>query len=235
MDELCKVKRRIMKEYIIIGDSFYSRRIKKYIEMTSFGVICAFVVDALYKKDTLIDGIAVISLDELRQMYLPDQVELVMGIGYTEMGDLRKCFFERCKALGYSFTNFIHPSAIISPDVNLGEGNIILENVIIEPDVSIGNANLIFGGCQIGHGSSVKDYSTFASRVLLSSSDQIGDHCYFGDGSIVSPNVTLGDYVLLGTMTCANRNLESNAVLIQEKSKVVKGNKSKVYFDMFVK
>lgn len=224
-----------MKKNIIVGNSSYSRRIKKYIDMTSFGTVCAYVVDAQYKKDMILDGIDVISFEELRQMYQPRQIDLIMGIGYTEMGELRKRVFEQCKDWGYSFANYIHPSAIVSSDTILGEGNIILENVIIEPDVTIGNSNLIFGGCQIGHDSVIKNYTTFASRVLVSSSDHIGNHCYLGDGSVVSPDVVLEDYVLLGTMTCANKNMMANAVMISEKNKIIKGNKSKAYFNMFVK
>ena len=41
--------------------------------------------------------------------------------------------------MGYSFENYIHPSAIVSRDAILGEGNNILDGVIIESGVEMGD------------------------------------------------------------------------------------------------
>lgn len=223
-----------MEDCIIIGNSTFSRRIKKYIEWTSFGKVCAYAVESQYREDSTLDEIDVISLDEMKEVYQSEKISLIMGIGYSEMGEVRRHVFEQIKEWGYVFQNFVHPSAIVSPDLNIGEGNIILEGTIIESGVSIGNANLIFGGSQIGHDSTIGNYNTFASKVLLSSMNKVENHCYLGDCSVVSPKIELQNYALLGTMAHINKDLPANAVAVSEKSKIIESNKSKAYFNLFI-
>ncbi len=223
-----------MRRLVIVGNGCYAQRMKCYLDASLCDSVCAFAVDLQFRESMFLNGIEVLAFDEMRQKYSGDDIRLIMGIGYNEMGKGRRQIFEQCKEWGYSFDNYIHPSAIIAPDVVLGEGNNILEGVIVEPGVVIGNANLVFGGSQIGHGSVISNYNTLASKVLLSSENNVGDHCYLGDCAVVSPGVVLGDYVFLGTMTCAMKDMPSESVLVPEKNKMIE-NKSRAYFNLFMK
>lgn len=223
-----------MKRLMVFGNSSYARRLKKYIDFTQFGEVYAFVVDKEYITDTLLDGIDVISFEEFEEQMKPKDVELVLGIGYSQMGDLRKRIFEMYRDKGYSFANYIHSSVTISPDIVLGGGNVILEGAIIEPCVSIGDANIIFSGSTIGHDSAIGNYNTFGSKVLVSSNNRIDNNCYLGDCSVLSPEVVIEDYVFTGTMTYVNRNLKSGTVVLPNKNKILEGQKSKKYFQMFI-
>lgn len=224
-----------MKKIVIIGNGSYARRIKKYIEFSDWGEIQAYTADSEYINENLLDGIPCIAFKELEKRMKPDEVELVMGIGYRQMGDIRRRIFEIYKTMGYTFANFIHPSATISPDLVIGQGNVILEGVIIEPNVSIGNANLIFSGTTVGHDSTLGSYNTLCGRVLMSSQNRVGNHCYFGDCSVLSPGIVVEDYVLMGAMTRTNKDLLRKSVVMPDKNRVIEGEKSKIYFEMFVK
>lgn len=46
--------------------------------------------------------------------------------------------------------NYVHPTAVISPDANIGEGNHFGPYVVVRGDVTIGNQNRFESHCSIG-------------------------------------------------------------------------------------
>lgn len=199
---------------------------QRYIKLTDFGQVCAYVVDAEYIQETELDNVEVISFEEMQEKYPTEDVVLVMAIGYTQMGNVRKKVFEKCKAMGYRFENYIHPTAIISPDVMLGEGNNILEGVIVEVGVTIGNANLFFGGSMIGHESEIGNYNTFSVKSTIAGCVEVRNNCFLGAASAVKDHVIIDDYVLLGATAYGYKNIPAYSVVVPAKSEILKDKKS---------
>lgn len=218
-----------MKKYIIVGNSSYSYMIKKYIDESNGGEICAYCADKEYINVDNIEGVPVISFEELRNHYSVDEVRLIMGIGYTQMGNLRKRIFEQCVEWGYKFENYIHPTAIIPQDLNIGTGNNILEGVIIEVGVTIGDANLFFGGSMLGHETVVGSYNTFAGKSMTAGCVCVKNCCFLGVSSAVKDHVTLNDYVMLGAMAYGYKDMDEYTVVVPAKSVVLKDKKSTDY------
>lgn len=215
-----------MQNLVIIGNGSYSGMMKRYIELTEFGKVHAFAVDEECIQERILDGVPVISFEQLRQRYLPEKTQLVMGIGYAQMGRIRKKVFEKCKVWGYHFINYIHPTAIIEKNVRLGEGNNILEGVILEESVQLGNANLLFGGSLVAHETIVGDYNTLSVKSVVAGCARIADNCFLGAASTVRDHVVLADYVLIGASAYAFKDMGTYAVVVPEKSKILSDRKS---------
>ncbi len=207
-----------MKKLIIIGNGSYAKMMKEYLTMDNTGEICAYVADKLYIKEKEIDGIPVISFENLKSRYNVDDFGLIMGIGYTQMGNVRKRIFELCKSWGYHFENYIHPTAVIASNVQIGEGNNILEGVILESGVIIKDANLMFGGVLIGHETNMLSYNTFAGRTAIAGCVKIKNNCFFGVSSVVKDYVTIEDYVLIGAMAYGYKDMKAYSVVTPAKS-----------------
>lgn len=218
-----------MKKIIIVGNGTYAQMMKKYIDLTSFGEVCAYVVDQEYIQEVELDKVRVISFDEMKEQFSCNDVSLVMGIGYTQMSNIRKRVFEQCKAWGYNFENYIHPTAVVAPDIIIGEGNNILEGVLIEAGCSIGNANLLFGGSMLGHNSCVGNYNTFAGKSMIAGCVTVKNNVFLGVSSAVKDHVILNDYVLLGAMAYGYKDIEEYAVVVPAKSVILKDKKSLEY------
>ncbi len=210
-----------MKNVVIIGNGSYSQMMKKYVELTHFGKVHAYVADKNYIHDTILDGIEVISFDELTSKYPPSSFTLIMGIGYSQMAQIRKEKYLFCKKSGYTFENYIHPTAFISEDVILGEGNNILEGVYIQMGCQIGNANLFFIGAKIAHDSIIHDYCTISMNSMLAGHTRIHDRCFLGVGSIVKDHTTLNEAVLLGAQAYAFKDIPANKVVVPAKSAIL--------------
>lgn len=210
-----------MKNIVIIGNGSYSQMMKKYVELTAFGKVYAYVADKNYISNSELDGIKVISFEELPAKYPPASFTLIMAIGYSQMAQIRKDKFLLCKKMGYTFENYIHPTAFISEDVILGEGNNILEGVYIQMGCKIGNANLFFVGAKIGHDSIIHDYCTISINSMLAGHTQIEDRCFLGVGSIVKDHTTLEEAVLLGAQAYAFKDIPANKVVVPAKSTIL--------------
>ena len=215
-----------MKKIVIIGNGSYARMLNQYMKMSGWDEISAYAVDEYCIGEAELDGIEVISLEKLKADYPCEEYDLVLGIGYVQMAKVRKRVFEQCKSWGYHFQNYIHPTAIISPDAQIGEGNNILEGVIVEAGVTIGNANLFFGGSMVGHESMIGNYNTFSVKSTIAGLVTVGNHCFLGVSSAVKDHVTLKDYVLLGAMAYGFKNMEEYSVVVPAKSEILKDKKS---------
>ena len=80
----------------------------------------------------------------------------------------------------------IHPSAIVAPDVQLGENVCIQAGVVIEPGVRIGAGTTVGAGSYLGHGAVLGQDCQIAPRVT------IGARCLVGDRVIIHSGAVLG-------------------------------------------
>lgn len=218
------------KKLVIVGNGPYARMMKEYIMMDhTAGGLVAFVVDEEYIREKDIDEIPVLSFVEFRVNFSVTEVELIMGIGYTGMGEVRKHIFERCKSWGYSFGNYIHPTAIVVKNVKMGEGNNILEGVILESGVEIGNANLFFGGSLIAHETIIGNYNSFSVKSCIAGCVEIENNCFFGASSTVRDHVMIHNHVLVGATAYVFKDIKAHSVVKPAKSSIDEGETSTNY------
>lgn len=220
-----------MKNIIIIGNGPYAQMMHRYINLTDCGEmnVVAYAVDEKFILEKSIQGVDVISFEKMYELYPTQNIRLIMGIGYKEMGNIRKRVFEYMKEKEYKFLNYIHPTANIASNFDIGEGNNILEGVLIEESVKIGNANLFFGNAIIGHESSVGNYNTVSLRGTIAGCVTIKSNCFMGVASAVKDHVTLEDYVLLGAMAYGYKDIDAYSVVMPAKSVIAEGKNSLEY------
>jgi sugar O-acyltransferase (sialic acid O-acetyltransferase NeuD family) len=105
----------------------------------------------------------------------------------------RKKLVERAKALGTRFYNIIHPSAIMTKRVSLGQGNVIAAGCILTNNIRIGDHVHINLACTIGHDAVLDQYATLAPGVHVSGCVTLGEGCYIGSGVNIIDRKTVGD------------------------------------------
>lgn len=213
------------KSLIVIGNGDYARMMERYLHLSGSGVK-AYAVHSAYIEEHNLDGIPVISMKELKKKYDPEEIQLVMGIGYRKMGDIREKVFAECKDLGYSFFNYIHPTAIIEKNVRIGEGNNILEGVILEESVTMGDANILFGGSLIAHGTAMGSFNTLSVKTVIAGCAEIGNHCFVGAAAVIRDRIKIEDYSLIGAGAYASQSTQAYQVIVPMRSTVLEGKKS---------
>lgn len=120
----------------------------------------------------------------------------------------------RKKVVGFtthSFTNAVHPSAIISPFASVGVGNMILHGSIIQPQAKIGNHVIINTGAQVDHDCVISDYVHLAPGVVLCGTVQVGEGAFVGAGAVVIPGVKIGAWSTVGAGSVVIRDVPDGA------------------------
>ncbi len=206
---------------IIVGNTEYSILLMKYIN-ESGKKIDAFCVNECFIEKKNLCGKPVLPIEKIKDYCRADSAVLYMGIGYSNLGEVRKNLFNDMKNKGYSFENYIHPSAQINPEVNLGEGNVIFENVVVQKNTIIGDANLFFSNSSIMHDDRIGCFNTFCAGSVCNGFTSVGNCNFIGANAVLRDKISMGNKNIVGAGIFLNKNLENNKMVKIAKSIVIK-------------
>lgn len=206
------------KKYIIFGATYYSEMLSYYVERYDQVEVSAFTVDERYRTSNELYGKPLIGFEEIERSYPPEIHEILVALGYQGMNGLRAKKFQEVKKKGYKIASFIHPMCHIE-DVQLGEGNIILENVSLGYHVKIGDGNILWNGCNISHHCEIGNFNFFAPSSVLAGKVSVKNHCFFGINSTVKGGLVVQPYSLIGAGCYLNQDTEEKGVYVPERSK----------------
>ncbi len=128
--------------------------------------------------------------------YQPEPDDLfICGIGVP---DKRKYYCEKILAKGGVFTNLIHPSVAISPNIQWGVGIVICSYASISCDSSIGNFVSINSYSLIGHDVEIGDYTHINSYAFIGGSTKIGQEVTIHPHAVIKPEGQIDDNAVVG-------------------------------------
>ena len=99
---------------------------------------------------------------------------------------------ETLKAAGFTLVNVIHPSAVLSPCLTLGENVFIGPLVLVGVDAVIGDLSQINNGASVAHHTNVGRAVQISDGARLGGLVRIGEGCLIGIGTIVNSRVAVG-------------------------------------------
>lgn len=212
--------------YLILGNGVYAEMMCRYLRNTKNHIVEAYVVDGSVIKEPVLDGVRVIPSDTVLERYDPEHTLLVMGIGYSQMNQIREREYKKFKGMGYTFDNYIHPTAIIEKNVVIGEGNNIFEGVIIQEGVEIGNANLIYGGALIAHENKIGNFNSFSVKACVAGCTVVGNNCFIGANATLRDHINISDYTLVGAGAYVDVSTSEYDVIAANKGTLLPGKRS---------
>lgn len=206
---------------IIIGAGTYGEVYLAYLNEAGVEVL-GFLDDNTDLCGRMIKGVPVLGGTELlKSLKETLQIEAV----YCPIGNnqLRVSFLSRAKELGYKTPNYIHPTAILSPNISVGEGVYILLNTSIMPYVTIGNYVMISMNANIAH-HSILEEGTFISTGVNFGASIIAHKCsYIGISATVMTGIeSLGENCLIGAGAVVIKDVPTKAVVAGIPAKVLK-------------
>ena len=123
---------------------------------------------------------------------------------------------------GAKFTGLIHPTAIISPSCEIGEGTVISHNASVGAKVKIGKFNMLNSRCTIGHDTQIGDYNFISPQVAISGNTKIGNGNLIGTNACTIPGITIGNYNKIAAGMVVYKPIESNeTVMFRHKERLV--------------
>ncbi len=190
---------------VIIGNTKYSVMLMEYLEELGI-IIDAFCVDKEFIKEQYLSGKMVISTDELLDNFDKKATTLYLGIGYNQLGRVKRKIFVKLKDQGFRFGNYVHPSAHINRSVVIGEGNVIFENVVIQRNTVIGDGNLFFSNAVIMHDDNIGSFNSFCACSVLNGFVNVDDCNFIGANATLKDHIKISGECLIGAGAYVHRD-----------------------------
>lgn len=183
-----------MKKVIIVGAGGHAAELRDYINHNNAArpadriEVIGFIDDE--EKNYQHYGFAEPFLGNIKDHQVRTDVNYLMGIANLAY---RKTIIENFNNSGGSFIGLIHPTAIISPSCEIGEGTVISHNASVGAKAKIGSYNMLNSRCTIGHDSKIGDYNFISPQVAVSGNTKIGNGNLLGTNSCTIPGITIGN------------------------------------------
>lgn len=142
---------------------------------------------------------------------LPAFEGAIVAIGNNRV---RREIFERLKAAGHAMVSAVHPSAVLSPRVALGEGVLVVAGVIVNIDARIGNNVILNTGATVDHDCLVGDHVHIAPGTHLAGNVRVGEGAFLGLGTRAVPGVTVGEWAVCGAGSVLVRDVEASTTVV---------------------
>ena len=203
------------KPVIIMGAGGHAKVITDALKLSGRDIL-GFVTPDL-EADSEFYGKKVLGNDEVINQYLPDEIELVNGVGSLPRKNLRWKLAEKMRIQGYNFATIIHPDAFIASDVNLGEGVQVMAGAIIQPGTKIEQDSIINTGSLIDHDCTIEKNCHISPGVVCSGGVMIGNNTHLGTGTVVTEYRSIGSNCTVAAGSVVFKDILNNTTLIQTK------------------
>lgn len=110
--------------------------------------------------------------------------------------------------------NAIHPSAVISASVRMGDGVMIAANATLNPLVEIGRGVICNTSTSIDHECIIGDFTHVAPGAVLCGNVTIGRSSFIGANSVIRQGVTIGNNVIIGAGTVVVKDIPDNTTVV---------------------
>lgn len=120
------------------------------------------------------------------------------------------------------FFTFIHPTALIGDDVNIGIGSFIGANSIITTNVTLGNHSLLNRSNHIGHDTKVGSFLSMMPGSIISGNCNLYDCVYLGTNSSVKEKINIQSLVTIGSNAAVTKNINESGTYVGVPVKKIK-------------
>lgn len=198
----------------IIGDSAFAEIAFEYFQNESEYEVVAFCVERAFLRRDSLFGLPVVALEEMENLYRPDEHSFYAANVYTQGNQLRTRLYRTLKQKGYKPASYISPHAFVWRNCKIGEHCFIFENNVVQPFVTIGDNVVLWSGNHIGHHSTIGDNCFVSSHVVVSGFCRVGEACFMGVNSTVSNNTSIGNNCIVGAAALVLSDVEDNQTVV---------------------
>lgn len=121
-----------------------------------------------------------------------------------------------------SFTTAIHPSAVISKSVDIGDGTVGMAGAVINADSKIGKHCILNTQCSIDHDCIIEDFVHVSPNACITGGVFVGEGAHIGAGAVVIPGLKIGAWSVVGAGSVVIRDVEPGEVVAGNPARKIK-------------
>jgi sugar O-acyltransferase (sialic acid O-acetyltransferase NeuD family) len=194
-----KMTTKQKEKIIIIGRGKHAKVVTDIIEDMNKFEIMGFISEKNHKNNQFLGYPLLGNDDSLFELYNKDKItNIAIGIGgWENYNKVRKKIYYKVKEIGFRLPNLIHPTAIISKNVIMGEANVIFPGVIINTEAVLHNNIVIATGSTIDHETIIKNNVLISAGVTIGGNVEIGEDCLLALASKVISGLAIQAKVII--------------------------------------
>lgn len=152
---------------------------------------------------------------------------MIVSIGNCR---IRKLVVEKLEANAQAtvsnlqFTTAIHPKAVVSDSVIIGEGSVVMAGAIINAEAKIGRHCIINTGATVDHECEIGDYCHIAPGVHISGDTHIGEGTWVGVGACIIQGIHIGKNCMIGAGSVVVKDIPDNVTAYGNPCRMKKKN-----------
>jgi len=120
------------------------------------------------------------------------------------------------------FFTFIHPTALLMENIEIGEGSFIGAYSILTTNIKIGKHAILNRGNHIGHDSMIGSYFSAMPGAIVSGNVTIYDLVYMGNNSSIREKLSVHSLTTIGMNSAVVKNIEQHGVYVGCPVKIIK-------------
>jgi sugar O-acyltransferase (sialic acid O-acetyltransferase NeuD family) len=118
--------------------------------------------------------------------------------------------------------SLVHPDAVISADVEIGIGTVVMAGVVINSSTRIGKSCIINTSASLDHDNVIEDYVHISPGVRTAGNVWIGKGTWMGIGSVVSNNVNICNGCKVGAGAVVVKDIPANCTAVGSPARPIK-------------
>lgn len=213
----------MMKKVVVYGQAFLSKMLFYDARDNENFQIACFTVDAEYLENNILQQLPLplVSFQEIRQLYPPEEYDMLALFDESSRMRERGKMYLKAKEAGYRLRNYISARADITPEIVMGENNVIMGDTHIGFGGTMGNNNLIRQHVYLGHEFTVGSNNMIIAGCTIGGECRIKDNCFIGLGATIRNRVTIETESLIGAGSVVVKDTEPYSKNIGNPSRII--------------
>jgi len=178
-----------------------------------------YLIEGIFDDDPKFDKIFDINVFKTKSLDFFRDKQMIISIGNNKV---RK---EISKRFSATYLQAIHPNAIISHDVLIEEGTVVMAGAVVNASVKIGKHCIINTGAVVEHDCIISDFTHISPNVSLAGNVSIGEGTHVGIGACVIQGVKIGNWAIIGAGAVIIKDVPDFAVVVGSPGEIIKYNK----------
>jgi len=212
-----------MKQVVIIGAGGFGREVLDIFDARNrqepvYDVL-GYIVEPQYAAPgTIVNDKPILGGFDWLEQHVND-VLVICAVGAPEH---RRRLVRCAKAIGSRFCSIVHPSAILTRWVELGEGVVIAAGCVLTNRIRVGDHVQVNMGCTIGHDAMLEDFVTLSPGVHVSGNVTLMEGCFIGSGANIIEKICVGAWSRVGAGSAIIEDVPANTTVVGVPGKVVR-------------
>ena len=202
------------KKLIIIGAGGFAKSIVdsiNYTDMELIGFVDTF-------KQGYHQGYPIIAND-INEIENPQQYVYFIGVGDPKT---RFQFLLLIKEYNLTLINIIDSTALLSRNIELGEGVYIGKLCIINSDTKLADGVVINTRSLIEHGNQIGVCTNISTNVVLNGDVSVGEQTFIGSCTVVNGQIVIGNQSIVGSGSVVIRNIPNKVVVAGSPTRLIR-------------